>query len=375
MAKARGVTVYVGTRKGAYAVESDGARRRWKVRGPYHKGNDVYQVSPDPRHPGTVYAGVNSVFFGPQLYRSTDEGRHWKEIAPPMMPVSKARPPPNFDVDPRTIVRPVKNIWQITPGPENEPKRLFVGIDPASLYRSDDGGASWEGVEGLNAHETRPKWNPGAGGMCLHTILLDPTRPRRMYVGISAAGMFRTDDGGDHWAPMNQGVRISFLPEKSPPVGQCVHKVVLDPARPETAYRQDHDGIYVSHDSMEHWRRIGRPLGNDFGFVVTAPRSMPGHAFFMPLDPFPRTAPGGSLQIYDWNDGTRTWRPTVRKGQFPGDMGVHREGIASDRQDPAGVYLGTTTGDLVVSNDGGRKWTQVPYRFPSIHSVTVADAA
>src|SRR5579871_1695165 len=164
VAKARGVTVYVGTRKGAYAVESDGARRRWKVRGPYHKGNDVYQVSPDPRHPGTVYAGVNSVFFGPQLYRSTDEGRHWKEIAPPMMPVSKARPPPNFDVDPRTIVRPVKNIWQITPGPENEPKRLFVGIDPASLYRSDDGGASWEGVEGLNAHETRPKWNPGAGG-------------------------------------------------------------------------------------------------------------------------------------------------------------------------------------------------------------------
>ncbi len=375
MAKERGVRVYVGTRKGAYAIEGDATRRRWKVRGPSHKGSDVFQVAPDPRHPGTVYAAVNSIFFGPMLQKSTDEGKHWKEIAPPMMPVSKARPPPNFESDLRDVVRPIKNLWQITPGPENEPKRLFVGIDPASLFRSDDGGASWEGVEGLNAHETRSKWNPGAGGMCLHTILLDPTRPHRMYVGISAAGMFRTDDGGDHWTPMNRGVRVSFQPEKNPVVGQCVHKVVLDPAHPETAYRQDHDGIYVSHDSMEEWRRIGRPLANDFGFVVTSPATMPGRAFFMPLDPYPRTSPGGSLGIWEWNDGKRTWRSMIPKGQFPGDMGVHREGIASDTRDPAGIYLGTSTGDVIVSNDGGRKWSQVPYRFPSIHSVTVADAA
>jgi hypothetical protein len=375
MAKARGVRVYVGTRKGAYAIEGDPTRRRWKVRGPYHKGSDVFQVMPDPRHPGTVYAAVNSVFFGPMLQRSTDEGKHWKEIAPPMMPVSKQRPPPNFEEDPRDAVRPIKNIWQILPGPADQPDRLFVGIDPAKLFRSDDAGKSWVSIDGLNEHETRPKWNPGAGGMCLHTILQDPTRPNRMYVGISAAGMFRTDDGGDHWTPMNKGVRVSFMPVKDPPVGQCVHKVVLDAAHPETAYRQDHDGIYVSHDSMEMWKRIGRPLGGDFGFVVTSPASMPGRAFFMPLDGYPRTAPGGSLQVQEWNDGARSWRPTIRKGQFPGDIGVHRDGLASDSRDPAGLYLGTTTGDVVVSNNGGKTWAQVPYRFPSIHSVTVADAA
>jgi hypothetical protein len=374
MVKGRGVRVYVGTRKGAYAIEGDAARRKWKVRGPYHPGSDVFHVAPDPRHPGTVYAAVNSPFFGPTLYRSTDEGKRWKEIAPPMMPLSKARPAPNFE-DPSKDVRPIKNLWHVAPGPENEPQRLFLGVDPASLYRSDDSGRSWEGVEGLNAHRTRPKWNPGAGGMCLHTIILDPTRPRRMYVGISAAGMFRTDDGGERWSPMNKGVRVSFQPDKTPEVGQCVHKVVLDPAHPEIAYRQDHDGIHVSHDSMEMWRRVGKPLGSDFGFVVTAPKSMPGHAFFMPLDPYPRVSPDGNLQIWEWNDARKSWRATVPKGQFPGDMGIHREGIASDDRDPAGIYLGTTTGDLVISNDGARNWAAVPYRFPSIHSVTVTEAA
>ena len=148
------------------------------------------------------------------------------------------------------------------PGPATEPRTVFLGVDPAALYRSDDSGASWASVPGINEHATRPKWNPGAGGMCIRTILLDPTRPKRMFIGISAiAGMFRTDDAGEHWTPQNRGVAVDFVPEKHPEVGQCVHKVVLDPADPNTAYRQDHDGIFVSHDGMDNWKRIGQPTG------------------------------------------------------------------------------------------------------------------
>jgi hypothetical protein len=375
MATKETVRLYVGTRKGGYVVESDRARKKWRVKGPFHEGRDVFHVSPDPRHEGTVYAAVNSGWWGPMLMKSTNGGAKWTELAPPNMPVVKKRPAPGT---PEAEKRPITNLWHIEPGLADEPKSVFLGVDPASLYRSDDQGKSWEGVAGINEHETRPKWNPGAGGMCLHTILLDPTRPRRMYVGISAAGTFRSDDGGEHFRPVNTGVKISFLPEKDPPFGQCVHKVALDPANPDTIYRQDHDGIYVSHDAMESWKHIGGPLSDDFGFVVTAPKAMPGNAFFAPLNSrgaMPRTFKDHQVQIYRWNDTTRKFAPTIRGAPWPGDIGTHREGMTSDTLDPAGVYLGTTTGQLFFSNDGARSWGLVPYLFPGIHSVTASSPA
>jgi hypothetical protein len=364
----RTVTVWVGTRKGVYTVESTTKRRKWTVRGPYHPGTDCYHVAADPRTPGMVYALLNSAWWGPRVVRSKNDGKTWREVAPPMMALSKDR---EHGPDGAVPVGPIINLWHMTPGPSNEPKRIFLGVDPGSLYVSDDSGDSWSAMNGLNQHSTRPKWNPGAGGMCLHTIIVDESHPKRMYAGISAAGVFRSDDAGEHWTPMNQGVRIGFQPDHTPEVGQCVHKIVLDPVTTTTVYRQDHDGIHVSHDSGEHWTRVGRPLETDFGFAVTAPKTLPGEAFFVPLDPTSRTGPGGQLQVYRWSEKRRSFSPTMKGKPFPGDIGMHREGLDSDALDPAGLYLGTTSGNLFVSPDGAKSWLEVPYRFPAIHSVSV----
>jgi len=368
MAADRKVRLFLGTHKGTYVVESDTRRKKWKVHGPFQSGNEVYHVVADPRHPGDVYAAVNNSFFGPMMVRSGDWGAHWKEIPPPMMAVRKERGPPPFGEKPGPIV----NLWHIEPGPDSEPDTIYVGVDPASLYKSPDRGKSWTGVDGLNQHETRPKWNPGAGGMCLHSILIDPTDPRRMYVGISAAGTFRSDDAGEHWRPVNHGVTVSFQPERRPEFGQCVHHIALDPADPRIIYRQDHDGMYVSRDRMESWKRIGRALPQDFGFVVATARALPGNAFFVPLYPMSRTAPDGEIQVYRWAEGDRKFHPTIRGRPWPGDQGTHREGLAADGLDPAGIYLGTTTGELFYTPDGTRTWSKIPYGFPPIHSVSVA---
>jgi len=366
------VRVYVGTRKGGYVVTGDKGRKKWRVSGPSHEGRDVYHMSPDPRRPGTVFALVNSPWWGPMVVRSTDHGKTWREVAPPMMKKSKERPAPGPDGPAKN---PIVNLWHLEPGPDSDPSTYFLGVDPASLYRTDDRGESWAPVTALNEHETRSAWNPGAGGLCLHTILIDPTNPRRMYVGISAAGTFRSDDGGDHWQAMNRGVKISFLPEKNPPVGQCVHDVAMDPATPSTLYRQDHDGIYVSRDSAESWKHVGGPLHSDFGFVVVAPPAMPGSAFFVPLEGATRTIGGHGLQVQRWDERTRRWSALVKGSPFPGDFGMHREGFATDPFDPAGLYLGTSTGQLFISPDAGRRWLQVPYQFPGIQSVSVAAGA
>jgi hypothetical protein len=368
----RKVRLFVGTKKGAYVLEGDSSRKKWKVRGPYHEGRDTFMVKPDPREPGTVYAAANDVFFGPMLFRSTDWGRKWPEISVPQMPRQKDRkvrfdaPPPKW---------PVANVWQIVPGREDEPGRLWLGIDPATLWRSDDRGDSWEPILGINEHETREKWGQGAGGQCLHTFIQDPSDPNRMYVGISGAGVFRSDDGGAHWTPRNVGVRVSFLPDKTPPFGQCVHKFILDPANPNTIYRQDHDGIFVSHNRGDHWSRIGRSLDFDFGFAVGAPSARPGEAYFVPLNPMPRFTLGNQLQVYHWSEKGRSWSPLVAKGQFPGGFGNHRDALATDDLDPPGIYFGTNNGNLFWSPNGGKKWVMVPYQFPSIHSVTVSSPA
>jgi hypothetical protein len=365
------VAVWLGTRKGAYGLTSDEKRRKWTVKGPFHPGNDVFHVVGDPRDPKYVYALANSGWFGPRVFRSKDGGRKWSEVAPPMMALLKDRKKNEMG---GSEAGPIVNLWHLTPGSENEPGTLFLGVDPASMYRSDDRGASWVGMDGLNQHSTRPKWNPGAGGMCLHSILIDPTRPKRMYAGISAAGVFRSDDGGEHWTPKNVGVVVSFQPDSRPEVGQCVHKIALDPADPTTVYRQDHDGIHVSRDSADTWTRVGKVLDDDFGFVVTAPKTMPGEAFFAPLEGMSRLASGGQIQVYKWSERTRKFTPTIKGRPFPGDLGTHRDAMDSDWLDPAGIYLGTTTGQLFVSPDGSKSWTEVPYRFPAIHSVQVAPA-
>jgi photosystem II stability/assembly factor-like uncharacterized protein len=368
--------VLVGTRKGGYVVEGDRSRKKWKVASRVKEGMEVFHMKADPRHPGDLYACVNSWLYGPILYRSRDYGKKWAEIGTPMMESTKTRPP-RFDGNPDTPAPTyaVANLWHLEPGHESEPKTLFLGLDPYSLHRSDDLGATWEPLPGLNDHPTKSKWNPGNGGPCLHTILIDPGRRSRMYAGISAAGLFRTDDGGKNWALANQGVETPYQPVKFPEVGQCVHKVALDPARPDVLYRQDHGGIYVSHNAGEQWKRIGKGLDDDFGFVVATARALPGRAFFVPLKGEARLTSRGGFQVYQWNDTSKKWSTLMPPTRFPGDFGTHREGLACDSLDPAGIYAGTTTGQLFVSADAGGSWSQVPFQFPAIHSVTVAAEA
>jgi hypothetical protein len=375
MVRDSSVRVYLGTRKGSYVVKTDRKRRKFSVARPAHEGRDVFHVAPDPRRPGDVYAAVNSSWFGSMLFRSGNYGAKWTEVGTPMMTRSVASPPADAAEPPGKSRGPIVNLWHIEPGPESEPNRVYVGVDPAALYVSDDRGDSWEGVPGINEHATREKWNPGAGGMCLHNIILDPENPKRMYIGISAAGTFRSDDGGATFRPMNRGVVVSFLPEKNPEFGQCVHHVAMDGGDGQLFYRQDHDGIYVSHDRMESWTHVGKALKNDFGFVTATPRAQPGTAYFMPVPGSSRVTGTGGFQVYRWTERDRRFRPLVRPGQFPGQFGTHREGLAVDALDPAGIYVGTTTGQLFVSPDAGKSWSLVPYQFPGIHSVSVGSPA
>jgi len=369
------VRVLVGTRKGTYVVEGDRQRKRWKVGPVAHEGTEVYHVVADARHPGDIYALVNSWMWGPLVYRSRNYGKRWTEIGTPLMEPTKTRPP-RFDgnADTPPPVYPVANLWHMEPGHPSEPDTLYLGADPHLLFRSRDLGASWEPIEAINNHPARKGWSPGAGGACLHTILVDPRDPQRLYIGLSAVGTFRSDDGGQSWKPTNKGVEAPFLPDKHPETGQCVHHVAADSADPDTFYRQDHGGMYVSHDRMEKWVRIGKPLGDDFGFAVASPPTSPGKAYFVRLDGQARVTGEGHLQVYEWNDATRKWRKLLSPTQFPGHFGVQREGIATDDLAPAGIYVGTTTGQLFVSPDAGKTWKLVPFQFPGIHSVSTSTA-
>ena len=366
--------ILVGTRKGTYVVEGDGRRRSWKVGSLSHEGSEVFHVVADPRHPGDLYAAVNSVFWGPMVQRSRNGGRSWSEIATPLTPARKERKPEfNSDSPSSPVTRPVNNLWHIEPGLAGEPKVLYLGADPHLLFRSSDLGKSWEPIAAINDHPDRKGWAPGFGGACLHTILLDPRDARRLYVGMSSVGTFRSDDGGASFRPTNKGVMAPFLPTKYPETGQCVHHVAIDAADPDTFYRQDHGGMYVSHNRMDSWVRIGKPLGDDFGFGVASPASAPGKAYFVRLDGRARVTGEGHFQVHEWNDTTRRWRKLLSPKAFPGHFGVQREGIATDNLDPAGIYVGTTTGQLFVSPDAGRSWRLVPFQFPGIHSVSVAN--
>jgi hypothetical protein len=376
MASDRTVRILVGTRKGTYIVTGDTTRRKWKVGPVAHEGYEIYHVVADPRHPGDLYAAVNSAFWGPQVQRSQNWGKSWKEMMTPLTPPRKDREGMFNDADPTTAVpRPLNNLWHIEPGRASEPETVYLGADPHLLFRSPDRGASWEAIDWVNQNPARKEWGPGAGGACLHTILLDPRDPRRLYIGMSAVGTFRSDDGGRSWKPTNKGVLAPFLPNKHPETGQCVHHVAADGADPDTFYRQDHGGMYVSHDRMEKWTRIGKPLGDDFGFCVASPPSAPGRAYFVRLDGMARVTGEGHFQVHEWNDRTKRWRTLVSPTAFPGHFGVQREGIATDRLDPAGIYVGTTTGQLFVSPDAGKRWQLVPFQFPGIHSVSAAGPA
>ncbi len=357
MPKNSEISVWAGTRKGAFRFRSRD-RKNWKIEGPFFRGMEVNHVSQDPREPQRFYAAVNSAWFGAHLHASTDGGKEWK--------LSEA------GLEVKCLPgKSLARVWHVEPGAADEPGVVYAGGDPGVLFRSADWGRNWAEVTSLTAHPTRDRWNPGAGGMCLHSIQC--LGRGRMIVGISAAGAFRTTDGGATWTPFNQGVRADFQPDKYPEVGQCVHHLVAHPRNPQALYQQNHCGIYRARFDGKKWTDISRGLPSRFGFGMAVPAAEPDTMFTVPIDSAEyRCSPEGKFRVARSRDGGKTWKLLTRGlPQKNAHLLVLRESLAADDQSPAGVYAGTTGGQLFYSADAGEHWDIMAGHLPPVISVGV----
>ncbi len=364
MAKSRkgDVLLLVGTRKGAFTLRSDARRKKWTVEGPLFAGRQVHHFIRDPRGDGSaLFAATFNDWFGSDIQRSADNGRTWKATEGGV----------RYGEDAGLSV---KCIWHIRPGRPGEPGEVYAGVDPAGLFRSEDGGTTWNEVLGLNRHATRSKWNPGAGGLIVHTIILDTADPARMFVAISAAGIFRTDDGGTTWTPRNKNTRADFLPDKFPEVGQCVHKAVLAPGSSTRLYQQNHCGVYRTDSAGDSWKDISRGLPSRFGFAIAVhPREQEKIWVIPAVGAEYRACPGGCLAVWRSKNGGRAWEKQTRGlPSRNAHLLVLREAISTDSIDPAGLYFGTETGQLFATRDEGRNWERIADFLPPILSVEAA---
>ncbi|HSG48053.1 MAG TPA: hypothetical protein VLA43_09595 [Longimicrobiales bacterium] len=357
------VVLMVGTMKGAFLLRSDGSRGSWEMDGPHFPGEEVYALAMDQRSGGPVlWAAPGSAFFGTTLRRSDDLGATWS---------GKDERPVRFPEDSGLALN---RIWQIQPGRHTEPDRLFLGVEPSCLFESGDGGESWAPVEGFLNHEHRPLWQPGNGGLCLHTILPHPRDPHRMLVAFSTGGVYGTDDGGASWAPRNRGVRAEFLPEKHPEFGQCVHKVAHHPSRPERLFLQNHWGLYRSDDWGDSWHDIANGVPSDFGFAMAVHPTEPDTVYIVPLeaDGF-RCTPDQKLRVYRTRDAGESWEALARGlPQEDAYETVLRDALCTDTLSGAGVYFGTRSGKLYASRDDGDSWTLVRDGLPPVVCVKAA---
>jgi serine/threonine protein kinase len=352
----------VGTTKGAFILRSNAQRSRWEVGGPYFHGQSVYAMAYDNRGGQHRIWASTASYWGTLLRSSDDFGKSWTN--PQQAPI---RFPSDAGVS-------LKNIWQIALGRPEEPNVLFCGVEPAALFETRDAGETWSLVQGLFDHPHRPRWMPGNGGLALHTIVLDPNDNQRMYVAISAGGVYRTNDGGLTWTPQNQGIRAMTMPEKYPVFGQCVHKIVMHPARPERLFLQSHWGLYRSDNCGENWRDIANGVPSDFGFaMITHPRN-PDCVYILPVesDEF-RCACDGRLRVYRTRNGGASWEPLSRGlPQKRAYETVLRDAMTADSLDPVGIYFGTRSGQLFGSRDEGRTWQKILEGLPSVVCVRTA---
>lgn len=352
----------VGTTKGAFLLRSNTNRTRWEVGGPYFHGHAVYSLAYDDRAgQHRIWASTQS-FWGTVLRSSEDFGRTWTN------PQEAAI---RFPADTGLSL---KNIWQVSLGRLDEPDVLYCGVEPAALFESRDAGGTWSIVRGLFDHPHRPRWVPGNGGLALHTIVLDPADKRCMYVAISSGGVYRTNDGGRTWSAKNRGIRAMFLPMKYPEFGQCVHKIVMHPARPERLFLQNHWGIYRSDDSSESWKDIANGVPSDFGFAMVMHPHNPDCVYIVPVesDQF-RCSCDGRLRVYRTRNGGESWEPLARGlPQKQAYETVLRDGLTADSLDPVGIYLGTRSGQLFASRDEGKTWNRILEGLPAIVCVRSA---
>lgn len=353
----------VGTSKGAFILSSDRARKKWRVDGPHFPGESVYALAYDDRggrH--RTLAATRSFHWGSTIRLSDDFGKSW---------TGPERQNIRF---PESSGLSLVQVWQILPGPRNEPDLLWAGVEPSCLFESRDAGENWSPVKGLLEHEHRKQWTPGGGGMCLHTIVPDAANPRRMIVAMSTGGVYRTDDAGEHWRPRNVGVRAQFLPNKYPEFGQCVHKVVSHPARPERLFLQNHWGLYRSDDSGDTWQDVANGVPSDFGFCMQMHPHDPDTVYIVPMqsDEF-RCAPEAKLRVYRTRNAGSSWEPLTKglpqEGAFET---VVRDALSADSHDPAGIYFGTRNGKVFASANDGDEWSLIADGLPSVCCVKAA---
>jgi len=386
-----GVRVLVGTRKGAFVLTSDGRRQSWKVDGPHFGGWEIYHVKGSPADPNRIYASQTSAWFGQVIQSSNDGGKTWEAPGGGIKPGPDGMPTGAsnkflYDTSPETgkpltthqhydgTQRPweFKRVWHLEPSLD-DPDTVYAGVEDAALFRSTDGAKNWSELSGLRGHGTGPKWQPGAGGMCLHTILIDPARPERMFVAISAAGAFRTDDGGKSWKAINRGLVSQYIPDPAAEVGHCVHHITMHRSRPNVLFMQKHWDVMRSDDAGDSWSEVSGNLPTDFGFAIDVHAHQPETVFVVPIksdgEHYP---PDGKLRVYRSRTGGNEWEALTR-GLPQSDcyVNVLRDAMAVDALDECGVYFGTTGGQVYASRDAGDSWEPIVRDLPAVLSVEV----
>jgi len=369
-----GVRVLVGTRKGAFVLSSDAARKDWKVSGPFFGGWEIYHVKGSPVDPNRLYASQSSGWFGQLIQRSDDGGQTWEPVGNQFTYDGVPGTHQWYDGTPHPWE--FKRVWHLEPS-LTDPDTVFAGVEDAALFKSTDGGKSWNELSGLRGHGSGPHWAPGAGGLCLHTIVLDPTNADRIVVAISAAGAFRTDDGGTTWQPINRGLKSEGIPDPDAEVGHCVHRIASHPTRPGVLFMQKHWDIMRSDDGGRQWREVSGNLPSDFGFVIDVHAHEPETIYVVPIksdsEHYP---PDGKLRVYRSRTGGEQWE-ALGNGLPQKDcyVNVLRDAMAVDRLEKCGVYFGTTGGQVYASADGGDSWSAIVRDLPPVVSVEVQTLA
>jgi photosystem II stability/assembly factor-like uncharacterized protein len=364
------VRVLVGTHKGAFVLTADGKRKDWEVSGPFFAGFDIYHVKGSPVDPDRIYASQCSGWFGQLIQRSNDGGKTWEPVSNKFVYEGETGTHQWYDGTPHPWE--FKRVWHLEPS-LTDANTVYAGIEDAAIFRSTDSGASWQELPGLRGHGSGPKWQPGAGGMCLHTILQDPANPDRIYIAISAAGAFRTDDGGKTWKPINRGLVSQYIPDPNAEVGHCVHRIAMHRERPNVLYMQKHWDVMRSDDAGENWREVSGNLPTDFGFVIDVHAHEPETIYVVPIKSDGEHYPlDGKLQVYRSRSGGNEWEP-LTKGLPQKDcyVNVLRDAMAVDSMDECGIYFGTTGGQVYGSADGGDTWAPLASNLPAVLSVEV----
>ena len=365
-----GVRVLVGTRKGAFVLTSDGARKKWEVSGPHFAGWEIYHVKGSPVDQKRIYASQSTGWFGQMIQRSNDGGKTWEAVGNKF--VYEGTPGTHQWYDGTPHPWEFARVWHLEPS-LTDPDTVYAGVQDAAMFRTTDGGQNWQELPGLRTHESGPKWQPGAGGLCLHTILIDPSNHDRVFIAISAAGAFRTDDGGKTWRPINRGLKSQGIPDPNAEVGHCVHHIAKHPSNSNTLFMQKHWDVMRSDDAGESWTEVSGNLPTDFGFAMDVHAHEPETVYVVPIksdsEHFP---PDGQLRVYRSHTGGNEWEP-LTKGLPQRDcyVNVLRDAMAVDSLDSCGVYFGTTGGQVYASADAGDTWSAVVHDLPAVLSVEV----